>query len=293
MNSSIYAIIVTFNPEVEKVNNLISNLVAQKVDVILVDNGSNNKDLISEIKYCHQIFLDKNLGIAKAQNFGIEYGLNNNAEYFLFFDQDSNINDNYINNMVEVYEKIKYEKGVNIGILGPRLYNYKFKFHYGINYLDKHGRIHTDKNEGIGLVNTDLIISSGSLISAHIIKNVGLMKANLFIDYVDFEFSFRAASCGYKNFITKEILLEHNIGDHNASFLGKNLVVHSAFRRYFILRNSLLLMRYEYIPKRYIIQSFIKNIFTSFLLLFVVNNKKDYIKAYYHALRDGFIGSKK
>ena len=75
MNSNIYAVIVTYNPELKNLNALITELKEQNCYVVVVDNSTNFtlKDKLADIEKVHLICLGRNEGIAKAQNIGIRY----------------------------------------------------------------------------------------------------------------------------------------------------------------------------------------------------------------------------
>ena len=95
----ITAIIVTYNPNIENVENLCSTLTQQDAYVVVVDNGSTNllelSAKLTNNKTC-LLALNKNMGIAYAQNRGINKAIESRADYVLFFDQDSSISDCYI-----------------------------------------------------------------------------------------------------------------------------------------------------------------------------------------------------
>lgn len=86
MNSNIYAVIVTYNPELKNLNALITELKEQNCYVVVVDNRTNFtlKDKLADIEKVHLICLGRNEGIAKAQNIGIRYSLEKGAEKIIF-----------------------------------------------------------------------------------------------------------------------------------------------------------------------------------------------------------------
>ncbi|WP_244505189.1 glycosyltransferase, partial [Escherichia coli] len=68
--AKVLAIIVTYNPEIIRLTECINSLAPQVERIILVDNGSNNSDLIKNISINNLeiILLSENKGIAFAQN---------------------------------------------------------------------------------------------------------------------------------------------------------------------------------------------------------------------------------
>ena len=95
----VYSIIVCFNPNVYRLFKLCSDLINQKSKIVLVDNSINSclNDLVNE--NIELIQLGDNLGIAKAQNIGIQHVFKQNADIFVFFDQDSEIENNFLSNL--------------------------------------------------------------------------------------------------------------------------------------------------------------------------------------------------
>src|SRR6195952_1370998 len=85
-----YCIIVCYRPDVAQVLNLCARVLADRANVILVDN--------TEVPYldngmlpngCALITLGYNSGIAHAQNVGVAAALSAGAAVLVFFDQDS------------------------------------------------------------------------------------------------------------------------------------------------------------------------------------------------------------
>lgn len=74
------------------------------------------------------------------------------------------------------------------------------------------------------------------------------MDESLFIDYVDTEWCLRAIAKGYKVYAATSAKMSHAIGDKAIKVLAWHVPVHSAFRRYYRLRNGLLLARMKHIP---------------------------------------------
>ena len=105
------AIIVTYNPKIDRFKDVINSIVNQVDFIIIVDNGSKNINDIKEIcsikSNIEIIENDINYGIGKALNIGIEK-LKNNYDWILTLDQDSIILVNIIdiiNDITKIYDK--------------------------------------------------------------------------------------------------------------------------------------------------------------------------------------------
>ena len=284
----IFAIVITFNPSVNVIN-LINALKFQNVTPIVVDNGSKNFDFssIEGDDQIHLISLNENLGVATAQNKGIQRAQELGAEYILFFDQDSTIPNNFVQDMMDDYQLIS-NQNIKVGALGPRFIDERYNFYYKTISISKHGlRTKHDVSNINEPFNSTLLISSGSLVSVETLKEVGLMRDNYFIDYVDTEWCLRAESLGFKNYISAKAVMRHTIGDNVLKFKFINVPVHSAFRRYFRVRNAFYMLREPHVPFLLFVREMIFNFIHQGILVCFEKNRLAYIKSYFKGLKDG------
>jgi rhamnosyltransferase len=72
---------------------------------------------------------------------------------------------------------------------------------------------------------------------------IGEMSEELFIDYVDFEWCWRARACGIATMCFPDIVINHCLGDSSKRIAGKKVTVRSDFRYYHMLRNGFYLAR--------------------------------------------------
>ena len=92
--------------------------------------------------------------------------------------------------------------------------------------------------ESSGTIPVTQLIASGTLISTEALKKVGLMNADLFIDWVDMEWCWRAIRSGFSIYGTFNIQISHQLGDNSRRIFNKIVTIHSPFRNYFIVRNG-------------------------------------------------------
>jgi rhamnosyltransferase len=100
-------------------------------------------------------------------------------------------------------------------------------------------------------VQTDFLISSGSLIPLVAFDEIGPMEESLFIDQVDAEWCLRARSKDYRLFGACRAVLRHSLGEGATRvWFGRwrHVHPHKAFRYYYIFRNTVLLTRRPYVP---------------------------------------------
>ncbi|HEM8101435.1 TPA: rhamnosyltransferase [Enterobacter hormaechei] len=279
-----YAVVVTYNPDVKKVIELVTILQKYKVTVVIVDNtpGLNNYPF-----QCHLIKLGDNFGIATAQNHGIEYCLKDGADAIWFYDQDSVITDDFVQEFLTTVAGNPEDK-----IFAPVFWDEKKGFEYAITDIDSNG----NRKKLLSSSYTDdfyssVVISSGSLIKTELLLKIGLMLDSLFIDYVDTEWCLRAYYNGYKVHIIKNARMEHSIGDNTISLLGFNVPIHSPMRRYYRIRNSFLLFRMKHIPKKLALREIVFSCCHQIIIILTQKNKIEYLKYFLDALIDG-LGNK-
>ncbi len=247
--TSITAVIVTYNPETKALAKTIDCLKSQVDAVVVIDNHSIEQNELAEVySEVHFIFLPANLGLGKAHNLGIEYARNQGSNYVLLLDQDSQPEPNMVGQMLKTVTDLE-TKGIKFCAVGSR-------------YKDEHGHLSdfvkigwfrftrntcSDKEA----VEADFLISSGTLIPVAVIDEVGMMDEVLFIDHIDTEWFMRAKNLGYKAYGCCAALMRHSLGEKTTKIWlarWRNVPYHSAFRYYYIFRNSLLLYRRQYMP---------------------------------------------
>lgn len=292
--NKIAAIIVSFNPNILNLKSLVLQLLKySNLNVYIVDNASSvNFNLDIDNECFNQISLSDNLGIAKAQNEGIELAIKDNLDYVLFFDQDSSIPDKYLDNLLLDYKTL-IDKGVNVGVIGPRFIDERFGFYYKTVNISQHGfREKVDVSKITQPEPSTLLISSGSLVSVDALKDIGFMRENYFIDYVDTEWCIRAASLGYKNYVSAQAVMQHTIGDNVLQFKYFNVPVHSPFRRYYRVRNAYYMYREPHVPKLLALREILFNFIHQLILILFLSKKSEYIKSYAKGVKDGLFNYK-
>ena len=257
MPHKIAAVIVTYNPDIEVLQRQLAVLIRQVQLVVYIDNGSLNSadimECVSDIDRSSetQVVLienKENKGLGFAQNRGIEAALAAGATQILLLDDDSEIEDDFVNNLLVAKDEL-LKRGLRVGAIGPTYYNRKTGEQYPITkYIGPFIDRRLPKNES---VEATFLIASGCLIDSEVINEVGLMNEDFFIDYIDVEWSFRAISKGYKLYATPRASMNHIIGEDRVGVLGRKISLHSPLRKYYLFRNSVFMIRCPYIALGY------------------------------------------
>lgn len=238
-NSDVGIIIVLYYPTENQIKNKL--LIAENHFIIFVDNTPDNSQNPSPYYYNNEnisyIPLGKNKGIAAAQNVGIREARLKNIKTIIFFDQDSEVSAELIDKLLLEYERLIKIHGDKV-ILGPNIYNERGKK----LYKQSKGTVID------GFKKVDSLISTGTTVNLMALEEVGGMKAELFIDSVDFEWCLRAQTKGYKCYQTQKVSLPHTVGRKSINFLGYPFIISNPVRYYYIYRNYLWLCHNYYVP---------------------------------------------
>lgn len=258
MKTFVCAIIVTFNPQISNLIKSLSIIKKQVDKVIIVDNNSDI-NLISELKNklthesdnFHLIELDDNIGIAAAQNVGIEAASDYLYSHILFLDHDSTPATNMVAKLL-IAEASLLDKGISVGAVGPTLIDRRTKTISG--FVKKKfifiSRTTPNDNENL-YIETDFLISSGTLVRQQILKSIGNMEESYFIDHVDTEWCFRLSAAGHKLFGIGDAYLNHHLGENVTKiWFGRwrEIPRHKNFRYYYIFRNTISMIVRKPIP---------------------------------------------
>lgn len=248
---NIVAVVVTFHPEVETLSALLKALRSQVNSVIVVDNGSG-ENFVGWLEQFHSqgvhgLFPGTNIGVAAAQNAGVDWARKQKADCVVLFDQDSLPAPDMVRRLAEAI-RAKHEQGCKVAAVGPQ-------------YIDERNpeRPCFLRVTGLGaenprceapgdLVMTDFVISSGALVPLSTLDEVGGMMDCLFVDQIDIEWGLRAKSLGYQSYGVCTAMMRHSLGEDPISFFGRKLLHHGPLRHYYIFRNAVWLLFKPYIP---------------------------------------------
>lgn len=289
MNNNVSAIIILYNPDLFLLQKLNDSIVNQCRNVVFVDNSpnpdiwANNMSWVKKInkKNYYYLPMKKNLGIATAQNKGIEFAKTLNADFVLLLDQDSVLPKNMVGDLLSAYQDlIKQDK--KVALVAPCFIDEKTG---NLTKIFKHSKLLSNKvlpNQET-YIEVDYAIASGSLIAIDVLDSIGMMKDDLFIDWVDIEWCYRARQFGLLSYVIPSVIMNHSIGDE----MAQGISLHSDFRNYFIVRNSVYLMLYGKMPINFKIIQFFKT--PAYVLFYSYHSKKPFysLKLLLIAIKDG------
>lgn len=241
---SVSIITVNFNQHqvnIDFLNSITANPSQYKVEVIFVDNGSENeyesvyKEIFPDLIYVRSAL---NLGFAGGNNLGIKVAT---SDYLLLLNNDTEITPNMIDIMVD-----EMEQNLNIGILSPLILYFdeptviQYAGFTKMNYL-------TARNSDIGNLDIDqgqykfdsretaYCHGAAMMCRRATLEKVGLMAENYFLYYEELDWCEQFLKAGLKVWFTGKAKIYHK----ESMSVGKE----SAIKTYFMTRNRMLFIR--------------------------------------------------
>lgn len=245
-------IVTTYNPQIDELKKNLFSYATQVPLVLICDNSdkpacqqevaglTHFSPRISVISMCG------NKGIAAAQNSGTRFASENGYEYVIEIDQDSKLPDGYVEAIAGSFLKLIAGGEVATGI-GP------------IAVRSTDGFVYDGQRAGIGIIKVEKTLSSGFFYPLASVEKVGPKDEDLFIDYVDWEWCWRANSLGMSIFIDTSIEIEHFLGSGHRRFIFWKVGVPAPIRHYYQYRNSLYMLSKNYVPFSWKWKRFILN----------------------------------
>lgn len=231
----VYIIVLTWNGKNDTLECLesLSKINYFNHKILVVDNASNDstkeavKSKYTDVEYIYNL---KNLRYAGGNNVGIDYALNNHADYILLLNNDTIAEPNFLKHLINTAES----NPIN-GIIGPKIFYYAQKnliwyaggkiewwkgwiYHRGIRELD---------NEKYSFrIETDFVTGCCILIKRNVIEKIGKLNENYYMYGEDVDFCIRASRAGFKIWFEPEAKVWHKIsvstGGHFSWFKNYN-----------------------------------------------------------------------
>ncbi|PTB99333.1 glycosyltransferase family 2 protein [Marinobacter sp. Z-F4-2] len=235
----ISAVFVIYDPDIDLLEVAVNSLVHQVDNVFLVDNSlSSSLGVFSQCDKIEVIELKNNLGIAAAQNVGIQKALTKNSNYIVLSDQDTIFPAGFIEDMLPHFDRFPWAAAIVPRFKDSRMHssngfiaNRPFWFS---QFYPEHGQHRIFQ-----------AIASGKILRAEFIGEIGLMNERLFIDWVDFEWCWRARERGFEIIGNADVVIEHQLGDVSSNIGFREITLRSPIRHYYITRNAFYLSIYS------------------------------------------------
>lgn len=288
------AVIVSYHPEPAAIASLVDAVASQVGAVAVVDNASDGgwQAALALTLSAHGgalLGLSCNIGLAAAQNLGIDWARSHGYSHVLLLDQDSEPGEGMVASLLQALQVLAATN--RVGAVGPRFHDQR---------EDRDApfvRIRFPLNRKLWCesatqhIACDFLISSGALIPLDVLDRVGPMDAGLFIDNVDLEWGFRARAQGYALYGVCAATMHHRLGDDRRALpFGSQVVVHGSLRLYYMMRNRLLLYRMPHTPRVWIAQDLPRVLAKLFLFGVLIGPRPRNLRCMLRGLWDGLRG---
>jgi rhamnosyltransferase len=227
---NIAGVVILYHPDIQLLSENIKTYVQGLKQLYVYDNSETKTPGIEEAlsklhPFIQYHYFNANEGIAKRLNRAVEDAAKNNYDYLLTMDQDSSF---------KVGDFEKYTSQIEAAA-------YTNVAQFGVNCQPNFTISKEQPEEALTL------ITSGSILNLSLIERVGVFNEDLFIDFVDIEFSYRVIQNGHINLMFSNIILNHSLGKlvegrSLANFKKTLRITHSPIRVYYIIRNGLYLL---------------------------------------------------
>jgi rhamnosyltransferase len=232
---NVAAVVILYHPEEKTAANILSYALNVKRLYIFDNTEKNNisADVLDKFKQLDHVlyFHDgENKGIAIRLNEAAKKAIEEGYEWLLTMDQDSYFTDSTLLNYFKCIADNLEKEQVAM---------------FGVQFQDQ-----LLSSKECTSVQTEHLITSGSMLNLKLFPEIGDFDEALFIDKVDHEYCLRAQLRHFKLIRFQNIFLHHSLGKITYGRSLKNFkrtprVVHSPMRMYYIVRN------YFYLKDKY------------------------------------------
>jgi len=232
----IISVYVTYNPNIPLLERAIESLIEQVDYAIVVDNSPQSTLELRSDKVIIEP-LGENIGIAAAQNIGIRKAIEFGAEYIVLSDQDTVYPADYVASMLPVFEQFP-----DACVAVPKFVDAMKKGADG--FIAIKPVFFQQFFPGSGKHEIFQAIASGKVLKVSSLNKIGLMNEELFIDWVDLEWCWRARANGFQIIGNADVVIQHQLGDMSKDLGFREVNLRSATRHYYITRNAFYLSLY-------------------------------------------------
>jgi GT2 family glycosyltransferase len=304
---SIACVIVAYN-NADNIGKLLDSLLTQSKpmeEIVVLDNASSDATREIVRQRFPQVTLlasSSNTGVGGGYAQGMEYAYQKGYEWIWLLDGDSLPKNTALEELQKAFASLRHAYP-KLGILASCPVNPMTNERYG-GFLWR-GRFValpkqlTDSQEPFPV---DSTISSGCLVNRTVVEDVGLPRADFFMDFVDHEYNLRIRKSGYEIIFVPASVVYHEIGRslvirsriiRGIARLATSgpLGVGAPWRQYYVVRNQVYTFWREFRDYRALF-FFMLLVMRMVIGMFLFNHtdKRKRIQYVIWGLQDGFKG---
>ena len=222
MNKQTHIILVNYNGYKDTIECIksLKNLKYNNYKIIIVDNASSDNSINELNKYVGDNLLllksNENLGFSGGNNIGIKYALENDADYVMLLNNDTEVEPNFLEYMINAAESDK-----SIGIVGCKIKYYDNKnllWYAGgqvnwFKFIGEHfGMREEDNGQYDKFKKISFMTGCCMLIKREVIEKVGMLPDEYFMYFEDVDFCVKVQEAGYKIVYEPKAVIYHKVG---------------------------------------------------------------------------------
>ena len=221
MKAKVGIVLLNYNSYEDTIDciNSLSNINYDNYCIVIIDNCSTD-DSFAKLKKINsnKIYIIKsefNGGWSSGNNLGIKKCLELNCEYILLLNNDTLVEKNFLEILIDFYEKNKI-----CGIVSPKImYNSNRKMIWfaggSINFhkflADNIGNKEFDGDEFSNIHESEYITGCAMLINKKIINDCGYLPEEYFMYLEDVDYSLQVKKHGYKLYVQPKSIIYHKV----------------------------------------------------------------------------------
>lgn len=220
MEKKVYIIVLNWNGKEDTLDCLRSlrTTAYGNYQVVLVDNGSEDDSVAAvrkDFPEAEIVETGKNLGFAGGNNVGIEYAMQQGADYVFLINNDTTVHSAYLTELVAVAESDD-----KIGAVGSKIYYHsepeRIWFAGGkINWLRNKGEHigldEIDKGQFDEIREVGYLTGCALLVKREVVEKIGVLEDDYFLYYEDVDYSLRIQNAGYKTIYAPKSMIYHKV----------------------------------------------------------------------------------
>lgn len=243
------AVVVCHRPDPAVLDDVLAAVAPQVAGVLVVANDGTPPAGATPAS-AEVLVPDRNLGLGAAYNAAARWASAHGATHLLLLDQDSVPAADMVARLHAAVTAPPDGTG-RVAAAGPLWRDRAGGRDGHFVRLGRRGLTRLRPSAG-AVVETDFLLSSGSLIDLDALDDVGPFDAALFIEHVDTDWSLRVRAAGWRLLGVADARLDHALGHGRFPGLPGRLAPRVAHyppeRSYWLVRNSVALWRRPYAP---------------------------------------------
>lgn len=275
---TVLIVVVTYESDLHEMEENLAECSAV-ARVVLCDNSIQPQtraavQSFAKSRGMHYLGMTGNRGIGYAQNRGIEFARQAAADFVLLMDDDSRMPAASMHRLLNCYFELT-AGGRRVGAVSALA-------------IDRDGAA---KRPAAGRPETVVecrdLMSSGSLIPVGVFATVGFMDEGLFIDFVDFDWGWRARAHGLGLYQAQDAVFAHALGEGFVRVFGYPVKLKSPIRHYYQTRNTFRMLRRPHTPAGWKAKQLVTILIKCVVFPLFVPPRRSRLACFFQGLADG------